>query len=216
MSMTELLRALVMVACLVLLPLYAVVGTSLPQKAMPLIDRFWKSKQPDSDRATAATPQSGTSRPPQLLPVQRAAHLAAQPLRSPVTQPTTPPTARQVSFQTPNQQSRQTGATWPQRPGAVISRSVSPIRPAAYYADDPAQAGPSFAELENRLSRLGVSSYSLEMELLGGGQRRYWCSCKVPNRFGRFEASAAGAIPALAKVVDQVQAWKAAHIARLE
>jgi len=213
MSMTELLRALVMVACLVLLPLYAVVGTSLPQKAMPLIDRFWKSKQPDSEQDTAATPQAGTSQPPQPLPVQRAAHLATQPLRSPVTQTTIPPTARQVSFQTPSQQN---GSTWPQRPGAAISRSVSPIQPAAYYADNPAQAGPSFAELEDRLSQLGVSSYSLEMELLGGGQRRYWCSCKVPNRFGRFEASAAGAIPALAKVVDQVQAWKAARIAGLE
>lgn len=215
-SATVVFRALVMLACLVAIPLAAVVGRSLPDMVKGLVDGQWPgSSAPaygSSDDAPRFEPSAaadtlrpaadwtGTGRQPP--PLERAPAWPAWPV-GPVGSTVVAAGHGGPSAVDPKQ--RQTslptafGAAEPP-PGASIPA------PRAQPADDQSTV------IQERLRQLGATYYLLES--WGSREQLYRFYCKVavggnPNYTQYFEATDSDPLRTMTRVLQQVEAWRA-------
>lgn len=230
-------RALVMLACLVAIPLAAVVGKSLPEMVRGLVDGRWPwnsasaygslGEAPRFEPAAAPEPSGAVSaeqtRPgwqgPQPARATSPAGGVAGPLNSSVIA---------VGHEIP------VGSA----PGPVVpawaAEQISPVgldgvRQAAEPSQPPGgdanplpngratQAGltgDQFTRVQDRLRQLGTT-YSL-LESWGNREQLYRFYCKVAvggnaNYTHYFEATNPDPLRAMAEVLGQVEAWRAAR-----
>ncbi len=228
-STTTLVRALVMLVCVVVLPLVALFGTSLPEWAeeVGLVDRLL-GRQVLNHRATDTQPVAASA----LQPVPLAPSVIQQspqpgpwfsrpevppqvvpPALGSFESPVTPPPGMGFSeadriagpvvragYETPDAVIPQPQPDWP---GA-------PAIPAANAAAAPANP---FEYVGQRLRELGATYYLLE--LWGDEQKlhRFYCRMAVggnPNCTRYFEATDADALTAMVRVLQEVEVWRSA------
>lgn len=226
-STTTFVRALVMLVCVVVLPLVALFGTSLPEWAeeVGLVDRLL-GRQVLTRRAT--DPQSGPARPLQPVPplprdVQQPSQpgpwfsqppQVAPPVIGSFGSPVTPLAGTRTTggdlvpgpviaagYETPDIAIPQTQPDWPEPPPASTA---------------PAAAAPAspFEYIGQRLRELGATYYLLE--LWGDEQKlhRFYCRMAVggnPNCTRYFEATDADALTAMVRVLQEVEVWRSAQ-----
>jgi hypothetical protein len=93
-------------------------------------------------------------------------------------------------------------------PGAA-SRGPQPAPPQIVH---PAAQNDRFAELGRKLREAGATYYLLETWGNDGHSYRFHCRMALgndPNNTQPFEATAADALEAMSRVVEQVEAWRA-------
>jgi hypothetical protein len=232
-----LFRALVMLACLVAIPLAAVVGKALPDLVTTLLDRQWPGRSTAAsgpyDEAPPFDPGDSTLAPlgfadgqtdldrQQPVPWQLGPQPAgpADPPGSAVT-----PTSHEVPVGPPSS----APVTWPS--GAALSPGLDGARPTMDAPGGPAAAGrlpgssdppsrvPStderFTYIQDRLRQLGATYYVLES--WGNQEHLYRFYCKVaiggnPDYTCYFEATDSDPLGAMAQVLTQVEDWRAAR-----
>ena len=201
-----------MLGVLVVLPAYALLGTSLPGKLLPLLEHLAKRNEPQAGRDPGRPPRSSS--------------LPSSPSGSPPYAPTSPAwPGRTVADRTAG------GDYTPRRP-AELSDSRSPNRLVSWEEAAPQDASsqqppPSaatvrvrddgrrvlstdrFAQLEQALRGVGATHFTVSVENTGPTPS-YWCSCQVVDRRDRFEAVAADALGAMEKVLREIHAWRSA------
>lgn len=219
-STTTLVRASVMLVCVVVLPLVALFGTSLPEWAeeVRLIDRLL-GRQIITRSATDA--QSAPATPLQPVP----------PSPSDVQQPSQPgpwfSQPPQVAppviggFGSPVAPLAGTGTTGGDRvPGPVVAAGyetpdIAVPQTQPDWPEPPAAAPASpFEYIGRRLRELGATYYLLE--LWGDEQKlhRFYCRMAVggnPNCTRYFEATDADALTAMVRVLQEVEVWRSAE-----
>lgn len=228
-STTTLVRASVMLVCVVVLPLVALFGTSLPEWAeeVGLIDRLL-GRQVLSHRATDTRSVAA----PALQPVPHAPSVIQQsPQPGPwFSQPGVPPQVVPPalgSFESPV--TPPPGAGFPEADRVVgpvvkagyetLDAAISQPQPdwpgqSAVPAAPPAAAPASpFEYVGKRLRELGATYYLLE--LWGDEQKlhRFYCRMAVggnPNCTRYFEATDADALTAMVRVLQEVEVWRSA------
>lgn len=226
-STTTLVRALVMLICVVVLPLVALFGTSLPEWAeeVGLVDRLLgrhvltsRATDPQSVLATPLQPvppapfdhqqpsQAGPRffRPPQVAPpVIGGFESPATPLAGALTTGAdrVPGPVIVAGYETPDIAIPRTQPDWP-------GPSPAPTAPAAAAPTSP------FEYVGQRLRELGATYYLLE--LWGDEQKlhRFYCRMAVggnPNCTRYFEATDADALTAMVRVLQEVEVWRSAE-----
>lgn len=194
------LRAGVMLGVLIVLPAYALLGTSLPEKLLPVLERLTKD---------AEQPAGGGLRPSPSTPEPYAAAASAWPVGSPtagddyalrhraeLSESHSP--NRLVSWEEPALRS---AAGQPSPSGTATVR----------LSDEGRRALPpdGFSRRAQALWEVGATHITVSIER-PGRTPSYWCSCQVVGRRERFEAAAASALGSMDKVLEQVRTWRAA------
>ncbi len=209
-SSTVMLRALVMLACLVAIPLAAIFGTSMPEIARKLL-----SANGSAQRASADGPDRHDSQFEPMPQVNAASMLP------------TPPTDGQARPMVPGSH----GPNLPVNPplSAVVSASYETVGPASESPGTsdwrqngaPAllptqQRAPTafdqFTQIQQRLRQLGASYYLLETWGSDGQSYRFYC--RLPIQGDRtnsryFEVIDSDQLRAMDRVLRQVEAWRA-------
>jgi len=215
-SSTVMLRALVMLACLVAIPLAAIFGTSMPEIARNLLTANGPARASSADG-----PGLNDS---QLEPMLQAN--AASMLPAPADLPTTA-TDRQARPTVPGSHGPDRSANPPR--SAVISASYETAGPASEPPGTsdwpqngapallpPQQRAPSafdqFTQIQQRLRQLGASYYLLETWGSDGQSYRFYC--RLPIQGDRtnsryFEVIDTDQLRAMDRVLRQVEAWRA-------
>lgn len=180
-------RASVMLACLVVIPLVAIFGKSLPEF---FLGRFW---QPDRPTASA-------DGPPGFVALGSAPGEIAPAMAGPMT-----PGADSDRQATP---ARQT----PIKPQAPSDLAASPVRAAGYTSLPTRAAGSTvdcFLLVESRLRQMGARHCSLETWGNDGRLYRFRCELAGGDGYARhFEATDSVPSQAMAGVLDQVESWR--------
>lgn len=220
-SSTVMLRALVMLACLVAIPLAAIFGTSMPEIARKLLagkGASQRSSDVDPDRQD-----------PQFEPMPRAEMASALPvpMNSPAAGggwqagPTVlgsdrPDRSAVISagyeavepvFRPPGSTNwRQNASLPPVTHGGSASPALLPSPAAAPSAFD------QFTQIQQRLRQLGTTYYLLETWGSDGQSYRFYC--RVPIRGDRtnsryFEVIDTDQLRAMSRVLRQVETWRA-------
>jgi hypothetical protein len=182
-----LLRGLVMLACLVAIPMAALLGTSLPDMFRSVLDGRL-AILPSLEGSTVETV-------PQFEPM-------------PVSEASPPP----PESTTPSAGEAPRGAAVPgvwQSPPAV-PRWPEAAEPACLEV--PVPAADPFLQIQQRLRQLGATYYLLES--WGDRQYLYRFYCKMaiggnPAHTRQFEATDAEPLRAMAEVLRQVETWRA-------
>ena len=230
-STATVFRALVMLGCLVAIPLAALVGKSLPDMVKGLVGQRWPAGSASAfgslEEAQRFEPAAPTSVPPSASAGQMGS--GWQPPSPPDT-PSRPgpavgsldspviaaghqsPLGPAPSLVVPAGGLRAVGSGQQQgpvpNPPGVIQGATGPSGPA-----DPARpAGDKFTYIQDRLRRLGATYYLLES--WGSREQLYRFYCKVAvggnsNYTHYFEATDSDPIRAMARVLQQVEAWRA-------
>ena len=222
-STVVLLRALVMLGCLVTIPMAAVLGTSLPDVARSLMD---------GRLALLATSEGSTVDPTcqfEPMPVSEATLLFADegepssgPHASVLSAGLTSPhgyepysghaatQVQQASYEVP-QAMGSSGIATPAGlvdVGAIDSWANPPSTGATHTADP-------FAVLQQRLRKAGATYYLLES--WGDRQQLFRCYCRVaiggnPAHTRHFEATDAEPLAAMSEVLRQIEVWRGAWV----
>ena len=206
------LRVAVMLTCLIVAPMAAIFGSSLPKVVTSLLQG--KGLPPSSREATAVdlraqggeAPVFGASVQPPANPNPGGA--AATREGAPIWPiGATPPQGPAQQFQqAPLPPQVQQQATQPVGHSDPLSPVVSGATPAGPAAGETSQV------MERRLRELGATYYLLEY--LGNGAQHYRFYCKMsiagnPNLTRPFEATDSDPVQAMRHVLDQVQKWRA-------
>jgi hypothetical protein len=210
-SAAVVLRALLMLICLIAIPLAALWGSSLPRILSGVMDGRWREMLfSKSSSAPAETSQFEPIVPGAVLPA-----IPAEPIR-------------------PNWQSEPLKAG-PQWPPKTLDPAPSTVTPAVYEAQvgpaaaasgmrrlaaeaavspppQPPAAPEQFTMIQERLRQLGATYYLLE----SWGNRqdlfRFYCKMAIggnPNFTRHFEATDSEPLRAMALVLEQVETWRA-------
>jgi len=191
-SATVMFRALVMLACLVVIPVAAVVGTSLPEVVKRVLGRHWPARSSPESSPTAE--RGGEA--PRFQPAE------ANDPTTPAVPPTAAPTQAVAGDWQPNY--RQNNPQPPGHPQRVPDPAVVPAAHAAPLQVDP------FTEIRDRLRQLGATRARLE---LWGSQGRLYRFCCEVSMAGSddftyyFEATDADHLRAMTQVLQQLEAW---------
>jgi hypothetical protein len=231
-------RALVMLACLIVVPLAAIFGSQFPDVVKSvLVDRIWAvvgkppaAEQPAhadaSSLATSSAPGWRSDAPP-------ATNLGSLQATPPGRTLTAPPAVEPASaLGTGDGQVRHAVVEMPGGAPSGVQRidgntlagnfpaSVSPVggNPAANPAGaNPGAAGQSLSQtdrftwMEHRLREYGATYYLLETWVNGGERYRFFCQMALANSPGHtrnFEATDTDPLRAMGRVVEQVEAWR--------
>jgi hypothetical protein len=202
------LRALVMLVCLVVVPLAAIFGSSLPQAFNSLVEGRGLPSFAGTARATDDARSRGGDAPV----------FASSSETPPHDEP--PPPARRTDG---------TGTLW--APGAVppaMDRSMAEAAPQAEMARssppgaqpmqagqsaprDPRMAGEDFQQIEHRLRELGATYYLLETWGNAGQMYRFHCKVSLAanaSQSQNFDATDADPLRAMHKVREQVEQYR--------
>lgn len=216
-STTVMFRALVMLVCLVAIPLAAVFGKSLPEMVKMLLGR---NGSPPAISPAGVAGQSADGNPGAPVPVvsitpgrQMGAIQqggALQPGSSGIAA-ATPPSAPAVvpaGFQSAEAPAGR-GVT-----GERFARVLFASEPAAFQPPGtPATLAPDqFTAIRERLQQLGASHYQLEYR--GNLRQTFHFDCRVAvqgdHRYEHyFMATDPDPLEAMARVLQQVEAWRA-------
>lgn len=220
-SFTMAFRAIVMLSCLILVPLVALFGTTLPETIKRIVQR-----QLDANTASAAptftepycfvpagnpapvSQPTGATVAPMALPAMAA---------SPIPTVSPQPMAGANGFASPSPSGVVPAgytAPVPAQPMAGAPGSDT-IRAAAAMGMGAGAAGVDrFTYLKDRLRELGANYYLLETWGNQGQLFRFYCKVAVGGsvNYGRyFEATDADPLRAMAGVLEQVEAWRSAR-----
>ncbi len=210
------LRALVMLVCLVVVPLAAIFGSSLPQAFNSLV----QGRGLPSLAGMARAPDDARSRGGDA-PI-----FASSPEPAVRDEPGPPP--RRID---------DTGSLW--APGAVMpaaDRSATEAAPSAEMARsapsgglsspspghagpaaprDPRTSGVDFQQIERRLRGLGATYYLLETWGNAGQMYRFHCKVSVPSDASQtqhFDATHSDPLQAMHKVLEQVEQYRTSNV----
>ena len=214
-SSTVMLRALVMLACLVAIPLAAIFGTSMPEIARKFLvangpeqpsssdgpDRHDSQFEPMSQANAASTLPASVDLPTTATDWQTRPTVpdygpdrSANPPRSAVIS---------ASYETVGHASKPPGTTdWPQN-------AAPALLPAQQRAPS---AFNQFTQIQQRLRQLGATYYLLETWGSDGQSYRFYC--RLPIQGDRtnsryFEVIDTDQLRAMDRVLRQVEAWRA-------
>ena len=215
-SSTVMLRALVMLACLVAIPLAAIFGTSMPEIVRKLLAANGPAQGSSADGPDRYDLQF------EPMPQANAASMLPAPAEGPTTA-----TDWQTRPTLPGSQGPDRSAN-PPRP-AVISASYETVGPGSQppgTADWPQNAAPAllppqqrapsafdqFTQIQQRLRQLGATYYLLETWGSDGQSYRFYC--RLPIQGDRtnsryFEVIDTDQLRAMDRVLRQVEAWRA-------
>jgi len=209
-SSTVMLRALVMLACLVAIPLVAIFGTSMPEIARKLFSADGSAQPSSGEVADRLDSQF------EPVPQANVASVLPAPPRDQQTSPT------------------MLGSFGPERSvnpyrSAVIPAGYETVIPACEPPEStnrPPDAAPNrlpaeqrvpsafdrFTQIQQRLRQLGTTYYLLET--WGSDGQSYRFHCRVPLRDDRtnsryFEVIDTDQLRAMDRVLGQVEAWRA-------
>jgi hypothetical protein len=183
-SATVALRALVMLAFTIAIPLAAFNGSSLPDRARKLLEKFWPA-------VTSAISTTTSSVLPEAPPYGAKSPNPLSPPSQPMGGISNPPASNVVpaSYQVPVEPRLES-------PGTISN----------------GQAGKNpFLSMQDRLRQLGATYYLLET---WGNQRqvyRFYCQMAVggsTNYTRYFEATNSDPMEAMSDVLRQVETWR--------
>ena len=194
------LRAGVMLGVLIVLPAYALLGTSLPEKLLPVLERLTKD---------AEQPAGGGLRPSPSTPEPYAAAASAWPVGSP-TAGDDYALRHRAELSESHSPNRLVSWEEPAPRGAVGQPSPSGTA-TVRVSDEGRRALPldGFSRRAQALWEVGATHITVSIER-PGRTPSYWCSCQVVGRRERFEAAAGSALGSMDKVLEQVRTWRAA------
>jgi len=218
-------RALVMLACLVVIPLVAVFGGTLPEKLESLVSSYLSPAAPP--------PGGGHGEPARFQPMQAAAVDPAMAVgrltgRSNPTLATPPgptwgtgqaastsvvPAGYEVPVASQTPAGSAAAPAVPTARGAPGGGGIRQPRPLATPSEPPRSAPTDpFTAMQTRLQQLGATYVLLES--IGNRQEVYRCYCRVaiggdPSYAYYFEAIDSAPLTAMAQVVRQVEQWRA-------
>jgi hypothetical protein len=224
-------RAMVMLACLVVIPLLALFGDSLPDLVTKLLDRIGSKSAAaamgDAPNFMAADATAAPNVPPPLTNGPRVCfpngdpsnHWRGDAAATPADRGTIAPpaslgpatdTAVPVGYNSPigvpTDSNAPAGVATPASPpswqGGPATQTVT---------TSPTQTGGAFVEVQERLRGLGATYYRLES--WGTEQRLFRFQCAMmlggaPNLTQHFEATDNDPMRAMSKVLADVEAWK--------
>lgn len=213
------LRVAVMLTCLIVAPMAAIFGSSLPKvvssvlqgKGIPASSR--PVHKTDQRKEGGEAPVFGASITPSAIPNTAGAANGVE--AASLWPPGATPAAMQTQQLAPQQANTQPG----QQP---VSRAVAATDPApmqipgtgagAHPAPAAAPAGETSQTLERRLRELGATYYLLEYLGTNSQHYRFYCKMSIagnPNLTRPFEATDSDPVQAMRHVLDQVQKWRA-------
>jgi len=231
-SATVALRALVMLVCLVVVPIAAIFGISVPDSIRQPFERYFGIHVGSATTSLSEAPRFVLNAATAPSPIVSAdAPPAAMPLVASLS-PLTPPTASVLV----NPLGSSQGQAWD------ADRASSAIIPAGYQSPlEPAKPGPPmtsvggaavrgaegsdancqnvgggrndpFTSIQQRLRELGATYFLLESWGSQGQLYRFYCKMAIGgnsnyNRY--FEATDPDAIRVMSKVLNEVEAWRA-------
>ncbi len=221
-------RALVMLACLIIVPMAAIFGSQFPDvvKAV-LVDRFW----PAGEKTPAADPFHHNDAPPFAPGPAPSWH--ADPAPAALAPGYAPPAGRPLAGP---QAAIEPTAAWGaadgsvrhalhEAPGALPPAAGPPrsdfgqpgILPGGAGAAAMPAAGQTdrFTYMEGRLRDFGATYYLLERLANGGDRYRFFCQLPLAGNPGptrNFEATDIDPLRAMNRVVEQVEAWRAGRL----
>jgi hypothetical protein len=206
-------RAMVMLACLIVVPLAAIFGSQFPDvvKTM-LVDKIW----PHGEKSTAGESLSHAAAPPFSASPAPAWH--NDPPAGGNAPGLVPPGGRPMSG--PPSAVEPTAA-WGASDNAVRHamhevpgsppRSDNFAPPGAMPAGTSASQTDRFTWMERRLREYGATYYLLETWAGGGERYRFFCQMALannPSHTRNFEATDSDPLRAMGRVVEQVEAWR--------
>ncbi|MHC4176301.1 MAG: hypothetical protein ACYSWU_02275 [Planctomycetota bacterium] len=216
-------RALVMLACLVAIPLAAVVGKSLPDMVKGLLDGQWPGSSAPAYGSLGDAPRFEPEAPPGAPPAVAAGQTGHGWRQPPL------PSAPSRTGEADDPLARQVVAAGHEVPvgPAALPEAFRAAGPATGASDAAAhsvghgtcptegKARPAvdqFTLIRGRLRQLGATYYLLEA--WGSQEQLYRFYCKVavggnPDYTHNFEATDADPLQAMARVLRQVEAWRA-------
>ena len=215
-----------MLACLVIIPLVAIFGKSLPDVFDSLLEGRWPTWPASQDRAAEQPPQfrpaatAGAAAVSPLGDTPPGGWAAGQAIQSPRGSTATgPPSAVVPASYAPQIDAgpSRAGATpGPGRLSADVSAPRAVPVPAAFPAGgasvgQPPQRIEGFTHIQDRLRQLGATYYLLES--WGSREQLYRFYCKVavggnPDYTRYFETSDSDPVRAMREVLRQVEAWR--------
>jgi len=220
-------RALVMFGFLVVLPVYALFGTSLPQRLEPLLNKLTDvGLEPQSPPASVAPPlenapvwpptTAGPSGPAPIEPgpSSSGSNFAGVPWAEP------PGDARRSAPIASRSAPTNTGPVavetmTPAAPAASQAAGNIPRTQVAHRQGRALISDQRYAQLEQQLLELGVSDFSLALETGPGGRRSYVCSCRLGNDRSRLESySQSDAVTAMSAMVEQIERLRRLSVAQ--
>jgi hypothetical protein len=227
-SAVVLFRALVMLACLILVPMAAVFGSAFPDVVRkwlvePVMSQFDKGavQQGLTSQGAAAPAQANARQPdsPWLAPPEAAAAesgsvaesgspaMAAEASKEPSGAPSQPFAEPGATRQDPRVAAPAT-ALLPATPRGAAGNPTVSLADHQRAADQPDR----FSTLERRLRELGAAYYALESWGDDGQLYRFHCKMPLvddPRQVRQFEAVDADALVAIRRVAADVEKWRA-------
>ncbi len=232
-------RALVMLACLIVVPLAAIFGSQFPDVVKSvLVDRFWQAigkpapaEQPLHPDAPPFSPGPAPTWRSDAAPLGAASAMAGGSVPPP--RPMNPPSAVEPASALGVVDGQVRHAVVEMPAGAppavrIDGSSPPPFSSSAANAagSPPAGSGPSaagqalsqtdrFTWMEHRLRDYGATYYLLETWVNGGERYRFFCQMALANNPGHtrnFEATDTDPLRAMGRVVEQVEAWRGGRI----
>ena len=235
-STTVALRALVMLVCLVVVPVVAIFGTSIPDAVKRPVERYFGislGSPPPLSEAPRFLPNAATA-PPAVVSTD-VPPAAMPPVAS--SAPLTPPNVAVLvnplgSSQSPAWDADRASSAIipagyqapvePAKPGQpMVAVGGAPLQ-SPYGSDSTATVCPSavsgendrFTLIQQRLRDLGATYFLLESWGSQGQLYRFYCKMAIGgnsnyNRY--FEATDPDAIRVMSKVLNEVEAWRASR-----
>lgn len=211
-SATIAIRAIVMLAFIIAIPLAAINGSALPEKARKLLEKIWPAiasaiSTTASNVLTEAPAYDAKSQNLLSVPSPNLSGIANPPAQLSLnTQPNT------LSQQSPIGNVKQISSPTSNVVPADYQIAVEPQINHPGYAgnNNPSGANP-FMAMQDRLRQLGATYYLLET---WGNQRqfyRFYCQMAVGGNSSYthyFEATNSNPLEAMADVMRQVEAWR--------
>ena len=237
-SATVALRALVMLVCLVVVPLAAIFGTSIPSSLRQPLERYFGinsgstttaalSEAPRYVPNAASTPSPLVSaeNPPAAMPpvaspsplLPASAPLLVNPLGSPQNQAWDTDRASSTiipaGYQAPLEPAKPDLPLVPLA-GAPARNPDGTDANGTAYRDAPSGQSDRFTSIQQRLRELGATYFLLESWGSQGQLYRFYCKMAIggnSNYSRYFEATDPDAIRVMSKVLGEVEAWRASR-----
>ncbi len=206
-SVAVVIRAVVMLGCLVAIPLVAVFGNALPEAIDGVMGTWWTPR-------TVAVEAETAEEAPLFEPLLRNGPQSVAPEWPTAEQPSAIPSERQAApadaVACDADGCRVLPATYEAAVGPSGGRGAALVSPSQ---ERPPATG-EFQAICDRLKELGATYVLLESWGDRQEQFRFYCKIAIagnPNYTYRFEATSPAPLSAMAEVLQQVENWRAAR-----